>query len=776
MGRVYLARDERLGRRVALKLLSKGRPTDASAILRFRREARLGAKLQHENLVRIYDEGEHQGQCYFVMEYIDGTSVGLLLDEHGPMPPATAGRLAFQVALGLDHAWQKGLIHRDVKPGNILVTREGIAKLADLGLAIEMGDDLAVTRDGSFLGSSDYISPEQARNSRKADARSDIYSLGCTLYHMIAGRVPFPFPSLPEKIQAQLAEDPQPLTELVPGVPEGLAGVVSRMMRKSPDDRYPDPSAVAKALEPFIDGVGRSDAKAILFPPSPSHGLPSNRLGALLLPPAFGRRGRRGRSSPPAHLAGSHRLFLVLGVRPADHPSPFKEFRWPRDLENAGVVRPDLGGHRQVQGPGGLDRLGDPGLPRQGAGARISGRTASLPADWRSRIVPLVGSAIALSVAIVLVLSFRGAGSRSIPEAEKGKVEGESGLVVVSRSPDGKETRLRNLKEALALDAESGLRIELRGRGPGPIRLESFETLNVLSGSVSIVADPASRPVLEVVLAGPDPFLRVGPRARLTLEGLSIRAEYAVRGPKIPPLIESGGALFLERCAFWTTDQAAKSVAVSSEGPRLAATGCWFGGFRQGLDVAAFSGTEVSLEQCMVIGNAGRDPSSGWAIRVRYEASNATEHRRGLTLRRCTISDACLLRADDFNPSVPLDVSIQKTAVQAGAMLSWNSESDPNAQSLKWSGQDNLYDISTASWVIRIDGPPPGPEGLIDADGWSLMTVDRSSRARAITFSKSADRFRSSPDPESFPTQEGSATQVGADPRLVGPGTSKNGP
>src|SRR3954468_11080804 len=241
MGRVYLAKDTRLNRSVALKILSPERMNSPRAITRFQREARVGAQLQHENLVRIYDEGEANGKCYLVMEYIEGKNIGAIIAEGGPIPPPTAARLARQVALGLEHAQQKGLIHRDVNPYNILVTRDGTAKLTDLGLAIDLADQAQVTRDGATVGTFDYISPEQARHSHAVDTRSDIYSLGCTLYHMIAGRVPFPAPSLMEKLLAHQTGEPEPLEGLVPGLPEGLADVVRRMMQKSPADRYPTP-------------------------------------------------------------------------------------------------------------------------------------------------------------------------------------------------------------------------------------------------------------------------------------------------------------------------------------------------------------------------------------------------------------------------------------------------------------------------------------------------------------------------------------------------------
>ncbi len=254
MGRVYLARDTRLNRLVALKLLSPERLSNPRAIARFQREARVGAQLQHENLVRIYDFGESKGRYFLVMEYIEGKTIGTLISEQGPMPSPTAARLLRQVALGLEHAHRKGLIHRDVNPYNILVTHDGTAKLADLGLAIAMTEEDPVTHDGAMVGTFDYIAPEQARHSRAADIRSDIYSLGCTIYHMCTGRVPFPGPSLPEKLFGHQSIEPTPLCRMVAGLPEGLSEIVERMMKKMPGERYATPMQVAQALEPYAHG------------------------------------------------------------------------------------------------------------------------------------------------------------------------------------------------------------------------------------------------------------------------------------------------------------------------------------------------------------------------------------------------------------------------------------------------------------------------------------------------------------------------------------------
>ena len=218
------------------------------------------AQLQHENLVRIYDFGESNGRYFLVMEYIEGKTIGTLISEHGRVPPATAARLVRQVALGLEHAYLKGLIHRDVNPYNILVTRDGTAKLADLGLAIDLSEEDHVTREGATVGTFDYVAPEQARHSHAADIRSDIYSLGCSIYHMCLGQVPFPSPSLPEKLFAHQALEPKPLDQLIPGFPAGLAGVIQRMMRESPDERYATPLQVVQALDPYTEEPSGTDS------------------------------------------------------------------------------------------------------------------------------------------------------------------------------------------------------------------------------------------------------------------------------------------------------------------------------------------------------------------------------------------------------------------------------------------------------------------------------------------------------------------------------------
>ena len=342
MGRVYLAKDVRLHRMVALKILSLERMNNPRAIARFQREAKVGAQLQHENLVRVYDEGESGGIRYLVMEYIEGKNVGQLIGELGSIPWPTAARLGRQIALGLEHARLKELIHRDVNPCNILVTHDGTAKLTDLGLAIDLNDQDNVTRDGATVGTFDYVSPEQARHSRSVDTRADIYSLGCTIYHMVAGRVPFPVASLPEKLYAHQLHDPDPLTELVPGVPEGLAEVVRKMMRKHAEERYQTPLEVAQALEPFAIEAGWTATPAAVSAPVAvsvpvTAGAVANHTPAAEAKPQ--PRPPRPESEPGPHPSARNRPGAVGGSGGTSIPCPIRPHR-ARETRSRGSSAP----------------------------------------------------------------------------------------------------------------------------------------------------------------------------------------------------------------------------------------------------------------------------------------------------------------------------------------------------------------------------------------------------------------------------------------------------
>jgi WD40 repeat protein len=263
MGAVYEAEHRVMQRLVALKVIKRACTADAAALGRFRREVRAAARLSHPNIVTTYD-AEDAGETHFlVMEYVEGTDLGRLVRERGPLPVDRSCDYVRQAALGLQHAFEQGMVHRDLKPHNLMLTPDGRVKILDFGLACfasETASAAGVTGTGLVLGTVDYIAPEQADNAHEADIRADLYSLGCTLYHLLAGQPPFPTGTPLQKVMAHVEKNPQPLTELRPDVPEELMLVLDRMMAKKPRDRYQTPAEVALALEPIIraTAVGRA--------------------------------------------------------------------------------------------------------------------------------------------------------------------------------------------------------------------------------------------------------------------------------------------------------------------------------------------------------------------------------------------------------------------------------------------------------------------------------------------------------------------------------------
>jgi serine/threonine-protein kinase len=258
MGAVYKARDLELGRDVALKVLSPELAAQREALERFRREARSAARLRHENIVTLYEFGEDKGTYFLAMEFVDGTDLHDYITRKGQLDPDEARAILAQAACALDHAHKQGVVHRDIKPSNFLVAREGdrlVVKLTDLGLArLAREDESRVTRSGSTVGTVDYISPEQARDSASADTRSDIYSLGCTLFHMLAGQAPFPDGSLTERVLKHLEAKPPDVREFNPKVSAGLAALLGKMLAKKPEDRYQTPTELLRDLtRPEID-------------------------------------------------------------------------------------------------------------------------------------------------------------------------------------------------------------------------------------------------------------------------------------------------------------------------------------------------------------------------------------------------------------------------------------------------------------------------------------------------------------------------------------------
>jgi serine/threonine protein kinase len=277
MAAVLRARDTQLDRIVALKVLPPDMANEPENLLRFENEAKAAARLDHENIARVYYFGRDQGLHFIAFEFVEGKNLKELIAEQGRIPIPQAVHYVLQIAQGLAHAAQRGVVHRDIKPSNIIVGENGRAKLVDMGLArsTDLRLSESLTQSGVTLGTFDYISPEQAIEPRQADCRSDIYSLGCTLYHMLTGVPPVPEGTVARKLQFHQNELPLDPRQLNPEIPDELAAILARMMAKDPKDRYQHPEELVADL-----------AALSLRWQSPGGSLPSVEAGTLerLLP------------------------------------------------------------------------------------------------------------------------------------------------------------------------------------------------------------------------------------------------------------------------------------------------------------------------------------------------------------------------------------------------------------------------------------------------------------------------------------------------------------
>lgn len=250
MGTVYLAQDTLLNRTVALKVLPRERAENPILVRRFQSEARASAMLTHDNIVSVFDADQADGYLYIALEFIDGIDLFEWLRKRETIPLKRSIDIIRQVASALEHAHEKRLVHRDIKPANIMITKEGLVKLADMGLARSIDEtlDTTITRDGTTVGTVDYMSPEQAGNSKNTDIRSDLYSLGCTWYHMLTGSPPYPEGSLTNKLAAH-AKSPIPdPRDINPNVSEGVVAIIHRLMEKKKEDRYQTPTELLDDL------------------------------------------------------------------------------------------------------------------------------------------------------------------------------------------------------------------------------------------------------------------------------------------------------------------------------------------------------------------------------------------------------------------------------------------------------------------------------------------------------------------------------------------------
>ena len=277
MAGVYKA-EHASGQVVAIKVLPASKARDPETLARFKREGRLLTRLDHPNVVRAFHLGESGGKNYLVLEYLDGDTLEEALERSKRLPPLEAVRIVHQAMLGLQHIHERGMIHRDLKPANLMLvnpsgpgTADRTVKILDIGLGKSVfsegekspvDDPSQLTTDGVLIGTPDYLAPEQARSAKTADIRSDIYSLGCVLYHTLTGQPPFPDKSVLNQVMRHATEQPRLLTDFLSEVPDGLQNVMNWMMAKDPAQRYATPERAAQALNLFLRNTPASAGTA----------------------------------------------------------------------------------------------------------------------------------------------------------------------------------------------------------------------------------------------------------------------------------------------------------------------------------------------------------------------------------------------------------------------------------------------------------------------------------------------------------------------------------
>ena len=293
MASVQLAMDTRLERHVAVKLLAEHLAADSNFVSRFRREALAAAKLVHPNIVQVFDTGveDSTGRQFIVMEWVDGPSCAEILKELGRLDPAEAVEILRQACRGLDYAHRKGVVHRDVKPGNLLRGREnGQVKLADFGIA-KAAEQSDITKIGSVLGTAAYLSPEQARGE-PAGPQSDLYALGVVAYQLLAGRLPYEAASLTDLARQQDSAAPALLHKLDRAIPAAVSAVVARALEREPEDRFADAAAMDRALEDALRGVAPP-------PPQDDETEATRMLDQTAVTTPLARTGRTAQAPPP---------------------------------------------------------------------------------------------------------------------------------------------------------------------------------------------------------------------------------------------------------------------------------------------------------------------------------------------------------------------------------------------------------------------------------------------------------------------------------------------
>ncbi|MCS6865003.1 MAG: protein kinase, partial [Gemmataceae bacterium] len=406
MGTVFLCEHKLMRRRVAVKVLPLQKVQDEASLKRFYREARAVAAVDHPNIVRAYDIDQDEHLHFIVMEWVDGTNLHDLVKKFGPLDPLRACHYIYGAAVGLQHAYEIGLLHRDIKPGNILIDRSGVVKILDLGLARlthDTEDNLTRQNDENVLGTADYLAPEQALDSHTVDIRADIYSLGATFYYLLTGSPPFPEGSVAQKLIWHQNRMPRSIKSIRPEVPDEIVAIVERMMAKDPAQRFQTPAEVMAALAPWV---------ATPIPPPAEREMPT--LSPLVASTLTGPRPAAQPLATAAPTGAAPRTLAATSsststALPTVAPAPTAAMV-TTPPPSATVETPTVWAHLDIDTPN--VARGDTQTPRPGEDARLSRplrsprRAAGVEGSSRTWLVVGIAAMAIVGVGIAIYFAF----------------------------------------------------------------------------------------------------------------------------------------------------------------------------------------------------------------------------------------------------------------------------------------------------------------------------------------------------------------------------------
>jgi hypothetical protein len=793
MGVVYLAHNTLMGRDEVLKVMGRRVVERPGVADRFLREIRAVARLRHPNIVTAYHASRLGDSLVLAMEYVPGLDLARLVKARGPMPVGFACFCARQVAVGLQHAHEQGLVHRDIKPGNLMFAREAdkaIVKILDFGLAKvarEERVDGGLTEEQQALGTPEYMAPEQILDASSADIRADIYSLGCTLYFLLSGRPPYQASSLYDLYQAHISRDAEPLDAVRPVVPAALAALVAKMMAKDPAQRFQTPEEVVRALEPF---AGNGDAAA--------EGSEATGPWADLLSPGGAKTGAVAVPMPtpvlpePQRPPRRHRFWgaaaavlLLLGASlGATEATGITHLATTviRILVRDGtlVVETDDPGVR-------VTIEGDGGLVIRGAGpqeVRLRPGSYKVHSEKGGKPVPVDRELVTIARDDRQVVRVRLEAERPPKPKMAAKTEPPAFVVL-----GGKGVEVRTFDTLIeAVQASSdGDTIEIHGNGP-------FVTKQVNVGhSLTIRAASGSRPVIRLSPEASDNranLISSGSQPLVVLEGLElwgtrlnntkpgawtvvVMARAAIANCRLMAngsnrLFQTGDLTRLTNCEL-----------VTGRGPELV-----FSGMEQ---------TRLTIDNCLLAGmNLILQPSPRGGTDGRVQFMRSTYVGLDNWFRHYVRTPPAVRDQDRGNDAVAIDVS--QSIICSSSLVDYQPQpqalalDDVNAylrHVFRWRGESNVYHLSGSFLTQNLSGERGAPTRIEQLDQWRQFSgsPERGCIEGSVKFQGGDLLAKAAADPEhltpeDFRLRPDSAgyragpdgQDLGADIDLVGPG------